>query len=127
MFDTPQEAALKAENARLRAENDWLRRAVEAPGRTVRPWGVEEEILVSPDVIGGDRITLMKRAGVDGVLQDDHRWSVVAWHDRLDGGRLTVSYFVDRAADQYDDNLFSNVILPKMHEKFIWQLSDIYK
>lgn len=126
MFDTPQEAALKAENARLRAENAYLRRAVESPTRTVMPYGVEEDLHVSPGAIG-DALRLPRLAGVEGALQDGHRWSVLAWHNRLDGGKMSVSYYVDRAADQFDDNVFVNVILPKMHERFIKQLSETFR
>lgn len=127
MFDTPQEAALKAENARLRAENDYLRRAVESPIVAVKPWGIEEDVLLPPSAIRPPQINLLKRAGVEGALMDGHRWNVIAWHDRLDGGRMQISYFVDREADRFDDRVFVNHILPKLHERFIRQLSEAYR
>lgn len=125
MFDTPQEAALKAENARLRAENTYLRQAVESPARKVTPYGVEEDLHVSPGMIS-DALRLPRLAGVEGALQDGHRWSVMAWHQRLDGGKMSVAYYVDRAADQFDDSVFVNAILPRMHERFIRQLSEAF-
>ena len=44
MFPTPKEAALQADNDRLRAENEWLRKYVETPDRTVTPYGVQSDL-----------------------------------------------------------------------------------
>lgn len=125
MFDTPQEAALKAEIAQLRAENNWLRRAVDSGGMyDVREYGVDEVALVR----AVDRtVTLPRVAGVRGHLLDDGRWSVVAWQDRIDGNRLEVGYFTNGYSRRHIDDLtFVNHILPKCHERFIKSLSDIF-
>ena len=105
MFDTPLEATLKAENARLRAENEYLRRHVEAPGRTFSQMIVEEELP-------------MARA-----LPPDIRLPCVAG---VEGDRLEVKYYTDGYIKKHiDDDTFLNHILPKMHEQFIRQLSTI--
>ena len=126
MFDTPQEAALKAEIAILKAENEYLRRAVEAPARRITPYGVEDEQLLSPRTIE-DTITLHRRAGVEGALQDGHRWSVMAWHKGIDGGQVRVGYYMDRLADKFDDRVFVNDVLPRMHERFVRNLAEMFK
>ena len=123
MFDTPQEAALKAENARLMAENRYLRHAVETPSRRITPYGVEETMLMRPDAIGNS-INLPLVAGVEGTLMAGRRWSVMAWHERVHGGRFQIGYYIDRAAD-VDDRVFVNDVLPRMHEQFIRKLSEI--
>lgn len=121
MYDTPQETLLKAENSRLRAENDYLRRAVEAPGRTVQPYGVEEDVFVCEM---GPEVRLAKIGGVEANLAKDGKWHVIGSFERMqDGGRLAVSYYAMR--DQIDDMTFVNQILPKLHEKFIRQLAEI--
>lgn len=125
MFDTPQEAALKAENERLRAENAWLRNAVEAPNVEVTPYAAVEDIAFAELP---RNVTLPLAAGVRGRLQDEHRWHVQAWQTKLDGGRYEVSYYCPSwRAPELDDHAFANVILPKLHEKFIRQLSDIFR
>jgi hypothetical protein len=126
MFDTPQEAALKAENARLRAENEYLRSAVESPTVTVKPYAVEEEMMLTAKY---RKLTLPRAAGVRGRLQDDGRWNVLAFTDRLDGAKdLVVEYYCEAPGTRrhMDDWTFVNDILPRMHEKFIRILSDIY-
>ena len=130
MFDTPQEAALKAEVARLRAENEYLRRAVEAPSRRITPYGVEDEIEINPSALRSS-MTLPLVAGVEGELKNDHRWSVLAWHRQLHrntihDSTMRVAYFMDRAADGFDDRVFVNDVLPRMHERFIRQLADTF-
>lgn len=121
MFDTPQEAMLKAENAKLRAENEYLRRAVEAPGIVIRPYGIEEEMTLR-DV--PPEIRLAKIGGVQAKLAEDGKWHVIGSFDRMQDGRsLAVTYYAD--ASQIDDMTFVNNILPKLHEKFIRQLADI--
>lgn len=126
MFDTPQEAALKAEVARLRGENEWLRRAVEAPSRIVRPWGVEEELISSAALPPDYR--LPRVADVRGRLLDDGRLSVVATQERMDREKsLSVAYYSDGYHRKHiDDMTFVNHVLPKMHERFIRVLADIY-
>ena len=124
MFDTPQEAALKSEVSRLKAENSYLRRAVDAPSWRITPYGIEDDLIMRPDALG-DRIQLVRRAGVEGALQNGHRWSVMAWHERMDGGKVSIGYYMDRSADQFDDRVFVNDILPRMHERFIRNLSEI--
>lgn len=121
MFDTPQEALLKAENHRLRAENEYLRRAVEAPGRTVRPYGIEEEISLR-DV--PPEIRLVRIGGVESKLAEDGKWHVIGSFERMqDGGRLAVTYYADQS--RIDDMTFVNDVLPRLHERFIRQLADI--
>lgn len=121
MFDTPQEALLKAENHQLRAENEYLRRAVEAPGRTVRPYGIEEEISLR-DV--PPEIRLAKIGGVEAKLAEDGKWHVIGSFERMqDGGRLAVTYYADQS--RVDDMTFVNDVLPRLHERFIRQLADI--
>lgn len=122
MFDTPQEAALKAEVARLRAENSYLRRAIDRPGVRITPYSVEESLTCAPM---GNTVTLHKVAGVEAALKDDCRWHVLAWNARMDGGRLEVAYFMDRKADRLDDRVFVNDVLPRMHEQFIRNLTSI--
>ena len=125
MFDTPQEAALKSENARLRAENEWLRRHVEAPGSNmVKPYGVEEEMQLR-DLPRSISLPLI--GGVRGAIQDDGRWSVMGWQDRIAGDRLEVGYFTEGYRRRHiDDMTFVNHILPKCHERFVRSLSDIF-
>ena len=125
MFDTPQESALKAENSRLRAENEWLRKHVETPsGQRLMPYGVEEDLPVREMLRD---VRLPRVAGVTGSLRDDGRWSVLAWQDRIAGDRLEVGYFTDGYRTKHiDDMTFVNHILPKMHERFIRSLSDIF-
>lgn len=55
------------------------------------------------------------------------RWEVIATYDRSDGNSLRVDYFVSEPmrADM-DDWSFINHVLPKMHEKFIRTLSDLF-
>lgn len=125
MFDTPQEAALKAEIVQLRAENAWLRRSVEAPGMTtVKPYGIEEEMQLRD--LPRD-ICLPIAGGVRGVIQADGRWAVMGWQDRIAGDRLEVGYYTDGYRHGHiDDMTFVNHILPKCHERFIRSLSDIF-
>jgi hypothetical protein len=125
MFDTPQEAALKAEVARLKAENAYLRRAVDMPSRRITERGVEEDMLMRPDAMQ-DRIQLVRMAGVEGALQDGRKWSVMAWHERMHGGKYQVAYYMDRHADNYDDRVFVNDVLPRMHERFIRSLAEMF-
>jgi hypothetical protein len=129
MFDTPQEAALRAENAILRAENGYLRAAVEAPDVRVMPWAAEQDLLMAE--VPYHEIRLPRSAGVRGKLMDDGRWHVIAFTDRLNHQKkLEVAYFSPGAAEVnrkvLSDNVFVNYILPKLHERFIRQLSDIY-
>lgn len=125
MFDTPQEAALKAEIARLRAENKWLRNAVEHPHAAgVKAYGVEEYMQLR-ELPKDIRLPLV--AGVKGALLPDGRWSVVGWQDRIAGDRLEVGYYTDGYRQRHIDDLtFVNHILPKCHEKFIEALSGIF-
>lgn len=121
MFDTPQEAALKVENARLRAENEYLRRAVEAPGIDVRPYAVEETMIMR-DI--PPELRLPNVAGVRGTLARDEKWHVIAHHDRPVGDRLEVAYYMpSQRLQRVDDETFANHILPKMHEQFIRTLA----
>lgn len=125
MFDTPQEAALKAEVSRLNAENEWLRRSVVPLGVSFRPWGVEEEAIVRAPL---REFRLPRVADIRGRLLDDGRWSVIATQERMDSDKsLSVSYFTEGYHRRHiDDMTFVNHILPKMHERFIRTLSDIY-
>lgn len=125
MFDTPQEAALKAENERLRSENAWLRNAVEAPGSSmVTPYGVEEDMQLR-EPLRDVRLPLV--GGVRGKLQLDGRWAVVGWQDRIANDRLEVGYYTDGYRTRHiDDMTFVNHILPKCHERFIRTLADIF-
>lgn len=125
MFDTPQEAALKAENARLRGENEWLKRAVETQPGMVRPWGVEDAMTL-PEM--PPHITLPSVAGIKGKLMYDGRWSVVAKQERMDREKsLSIAYFTDGYYRRHiDDMTFVNHILPEMHERFIKTLADIF-
>lgn len=56
---TPREAALQAENDRLRAENEWLRRHVESPSVAVTPYGGQESITMTAET---DVLRLPRRA-----------------------------------------------------------------
>lgn len=124
MFDTPLEATLKAENARLRAENEYLRRHVEAPGRTFSQMIVEEELPMARALPPDIRLPCV--AGVEGSIQASGGWAVRAYQERIQGDRLEVKYYTDGYIKKHiDDDTFLNHILPKMHEQFIRQLSTI--
>jgi len=126
MFDTPQEAALKAEVSRLRAENEWLRKHVENGfGARVMPYGGEEDVTMREPM---PAYRLPRVANIKGSLLDDGRWSVVAIQERMDRDKsLSVSYFTEGYHKRHiDDMTFVNHILPMMHERFIKTLADIF-
>ena len=124
MFDTPQEAALKAEIARLRAENSYLRQAVEAPGRSIDPFAVSEDMLLRAPV---HSVNLPLASSVVGRLHEADRWEVLAQYERNDKSTIRVDYFMPVPGRRHrDDWSFLNTVLPKMHEKFIQQLADLY-
>jgi hypothetical protein len=124
MFPTPKEAALQAENDRLKAENEWLRKHVEAPSRTVTPYGMQSEMTMSAPL---DRLTLPRVASVIGSHDGIDKWEVIATYDRMDGKKLRVDYFITEPMRIHmDDWRFINDILPKMHERFIMQLGDLF-
>lgn len=125
MFDTPQEAALKAEIARLRAENRYLRQAVEAPGRSIDPFAVSEEMLLPRAPAHSVNLPLV--SSVVGRLQEADRWEVMAQYERNDKSTVRIDYFMPVNERRHrDDWSFLNTVLPKMHEKFIQQLADLY-
>jgi hypothetical protein len=124
MFFSPKEAALQADNDRLRAENEWLKRHVEAPGRTVTPYGMQSDMVMA---VPQDILKLPRIGSVVGSRNGIDRWEVIASYDRLDGGKIRVDYFVtEHLRRDRDDWSFVNEILPKMHERFIRQLADLY-
>lgn len=123
MFDTPKEAVLKAENARLRAENEYLRRAVEAPDVRVTPYAVEQDMEFSGSL--PPQITLPCSASVRGRLMEDQRWHVVGRAGMRDGSRVEVSYYMPRFGGLPDAELL-NSVLPRMHEQFIRHLADLF-
>ena len=121
MFDTPQEAALKSENARLRAENEYLRRAVESPDVSVKPYAVEETMIMR-DI--PRELRLPNVAGVRAALARDEKWHVIAYLDRPFGDRFEAAYYMPSPRlERVDDETFANHILPKMHEQFIRTLA----
>lgn len=123
MFPTPKEAALQAENDRLKAENAWLRKHVETHDAKVTPYGMETDMVLTRPI---EQLVLPRRASISG-HRDIDRWEVVATYDRTDGRTLRVDYFVTEPMRANKDDLaFINYTLPRMHERFIHQLGDLF-
>lgn len=121
---SPKEAALEAENGWLRAENEWLRRHVEGQGRKVTPYGMQSEVVME---VPQESLRLPRVGSVIGSHDGIDKWEVIASYNRTDGNTLRVDYFITEPMRMHmDDWRFINEILPKMHERFIRQLGELY-
>jgi hypothetical protein len=123
-FMTPNEAVLKAENDRLRAENEYLKSAVDRPGVHFGPVAAVEDLR---DLnVDYQEIRLPLVAGVQANLANDGRWHVMA--SSFGGAdKIAVKYFADERIFRQNTHYAVNEILPKLHDKFIRMLAEEIK
>lgn len=91
MFDTPKEAALKAEVARLKAENSYLRRSADMPGVSFGPDHATEE-MVMRDI--PYKLLLPCLGRVRGQLVAGDRWHVIGFQEHMPtADRFEIGYY----------------------------------
>lgn len=121
---TPREAALMAENERLKGENAYLRRAVENRGDiTFTPRAVIEERVVQQM---SPTITLPVVASVNGSLSRYGDYHVLARlsHWRAQPEDLTVQYHAPADTIKANANYWPNELFPYLHKRFITALAN---
>ena len=118
---TPLEAALKAENERLRMQLDWLVRAMgDKADYVVTPTAVVETLHM--DRQPPERVLLSSVIGIRGQLLRDNRYHVIgqARHPGIED--LVVHYYAD-AVSMRDVALYqANELFPMLHRKFVASL-----
>jgi hypothetical protein len=120
-FETPREAILRAENARLKAENDYLRRALNVGGLTVTPIGVVgEERLGSPLP---DIFNLPVAGSVSGNLSRFGNYHVLARLYLEEPEDLEVRYYAPADIIKAKAGYAINELFPYLHEQFIRALA----
>lgn len=121
MFKTPREAILEAENERLKAENAYLRRAVDGPGIEITPIGVVEEMQMHRSM--PDELRLPKVASVRGRLSDHGNYHVVAQLRFAAPEDLEIRYHAEAATIKMNADYAVNELLPMLHERFVRALA----
>lgn len=118
-WETPREAMLRAENNRLRAENEYLRRAVGVGDMTVTPMAVIENIRLSSLP---DELRLPAVGSIRGSLSRYGNYHVLA-RIRLERAEdLAVQYYAPADIVKAKATYAINELLPYMHKQFIQAL-----
>lgn len=120
-FETPREAALMAEMSRLKAENAYLRQALDVNHMTVTPIGVVDKVKTSRV---GDTITLPVAARVGGSLSRYGNYHVEARVYLEQPEDLMVTYFAPADIIKSKAHYAINELLPYLHKQFILALGE---
>lgn len=126
MLETPREAALRAENDRLKAENAYLRRAIDPGGRLhFTPVAAIEEMTV-PVLNEGQELRLPAIASVHGGLSRYGDYHVLARlsHSRAAPENLLVQYHAPAEAIKGKADYWPNELFPYLHQRFIAALAN---
>lgn len=120
-FETPREALLRAENDRLKAENAYLRRAIDPQGNlTITPVAAIEERAM-PTL--APTITLPTAAEIHGGLSRYGNYHVLGRLSFTQPEDLLVKYYAPADIIKHKAHWAVNELFPYLHEQFIRALA----
>jgi hypothetical protein len=122
MLQTPREAILEAENARLKAENEYLRRSVGAELYSLdfTPIAAVAEMEVSRQA---ETITLPCAASIRGNLSRHGNYHVMTKLRYAEPEDLCIQYHAPADIIKSNAVYALNELLPRLHEQFIRHLA----
>lgn len=120
-LETPKEAMLRADNARLKAENSYLRRAIEAGGDLkITPFAAIDERTM-PTL--PETITLPTVGTIHGGLSRYGDYHVMARLSHAQPEDMMVRYYAPGDIIKHKAMWAVNELFPYMHEQFIRALA----